>query len=66
MSGIINQRIKISVRFHDIPHGLQKGRIMGNTPIKSKLLQQLIEMREEVFNELFIDLQKACDSLERE
>ena len=39
---------------------------MGNSALKSKLIQQLTAMRETVFYEIFLDLQKVYDALDWE
>ena len=38
---------------------------MGNASLEAKLLQQLMEMREEVLYEIFLDLHKAYEDLDR-
>ena len=66
MSGIINQQIGTAFRFHDVLNGFQKGPGMVTTSLKANLLQQLTDMREEVLYEVFLDLWKYYDTLDRE
>ena len=56
ISGIINLRILYSIQFHDAIHGFRTGRWMGTAPLKAKLLQQLISIRETVLHSIFLDL----------
>ena len=46
-------------------HGFQAGRGTGTASLKANILQQLIEIREEVLYEVFLNLRKAYDALGR-
>ena len=62
-SGMINLHIWAKIIYHDVLHSLWAGRGMGTDSLKIKLLQQLMEMREEVLYKVSLDLCKACDAL---
>ena len=64
--GVINQRIRAAVQFHDVLHGFWAGWEMGTTSLEVKFIQQLTAMREEVLYELFLDLRKSYKKLDRE
>ena len=46
-------------------HGFWAGRGTGNAALKVKLLQHLTAMGEAILFEVFLDLQKAYDALDR-
>ena len=54
------------ISFHDTLHGFRAGRGTGTAALVAKLLQQLTAMEEAVLFEVFLDLQKAYDCLDRE
>ena len=58
-SGIINRRILSSIQFHDALHGFHAGRGTGTATLESKLLQNIIAMRETVLHAIFPNLRKA-------
>ena len=62
---ILNLRITASITYHNFLHGFRAGRGTGTITLKSKLLQQLSTLREEVLYVIFIDLHKAYDDLDR-
>ena len=62
---MINWRIRAAARFHDVLHGFQVGQVTRTTSLKSKLLHQLVVMREEVLYKVFLDLQKAYETLDQ-
>ena len=66
LSGVIYWWIGAAVQFHDVLHGFQESRGTGAASLKAKLLQQLTEIREEVLYEVFLDLRKSYDPLNRE
>ena len=45
-------------------HGFREGQRTGTTTLESKPLQQLLAMRKAVLFEVFLDLQKAYDTLD--
>ena len=62
--GIISLCTCPSIQFHDSLHVFCAGIVMGTNTLESKLLQQLIAMRESVLHSIFLDLLKAYDSLD--
>ena len=64
--GVINQRIRMAVKCHDVLHCLWAGQGTRNASLKAKLLQQLTSMREDILYEVFLDLRKAYAVLDRE
>ena len=65
VTGIINQSFTAAIRFHDTLHRFKSGRGVGNTSIEANLIQKIMEMREGVQYEIFLDPQKAYDALDR-
>ena len=66
ISSIIDARIKSSVDFHDSLHGFRAGRGTSTAIIEAKLLQQLAAIEQVPLYEIFLDLKKAYDALDRE
>ena len=62
---ILNCRLTAYITYHDSLHGFRAGRGMGTATLEVKLLQQVMAMREAVLHEIFLDLHKAYDALER-
>ena len=62
---ILNRRLKDSINFHDFLHGFWAGRGTGTATLKSKLLQKVAALREEVMCVIFLDLHKAYVTLYR-
>ena len=62
---ILNGRLMATIQFHEMLCGFCTGKVTGTTSIESNLIQQMMDMREEVLYEKFLDLHKACDSLDR-
>ena len=65
VAAILNCRFTSSIKYHDALHGFRAVRGTGTATLKSKLLQQLAAMREEVLYVIFLDLTKAYDTLDR-
>ena len=65
VAAIFNRRLTASITFHDLIHGFWAGRGRGISTLKTKLLQQLAALREEVLYVIFLDLHKAYDALDR-
>ena len=63
---IINRCLRMAISFHNMMHGFRAGRGRGTDSLKAKLLQKLTDMREEVLYEIFLDLHKAYDVLDRD
>ena len=62
----INWRIGATLQFHDVLHIFRAGHGMGTASLKAKFLQHLMARREEILYEVFLDLRKAYDALDRE
>ena len=62
---ILNRRFTSSITYHDALHGFRSGRGTGTATLKTKLLQQLAAMREEVLYVIFLDLTKSYNALDR-
>ena len=63
VTGLLNQRFTTSITFHYALYGFRVGHGTGTAAFGAKLLQQLASMRKAVLYEVFLDLQKAYDSL---
>ena len=63
-TGLLNRCFTLAIQFHDVLRGFWGDSEMGTTTLEYKLLQQLTSMREAVFYEIFMDLQKAYTALE--
>ena len=66
ITSLLNLPIAAAISFHDTLHGFWAGRGMGTANFEAKLLQQLTAMREAVLFNLFLDIRKAYDALDRE
>ena len=53
VTGILNLHLMSEIKFHNTLHGFYMGRGTGDASLESKLLQQLMDMREEVLYEIF-------------
>ena len=62
---IIDRRINDSVQFHDALHGFRAHRGCGTAVIEAKLFQQLAKIQQVPVYEVFLDLRKAYDSVDR-
>ena len=62
---ILHRRLTASIDYHDFLHGFRGGHGTGTANLKTKLLQQLAAMKEEVLYMIFLDLHKAYDDLDR-
>ena len=65
VTGILNRPLTAPIQFHDNIHGLRTCRGTGTAYLEYKLLLQLMAMREEVLYEIFLDLHKSYDALDR-
>jgi len=63
---IIDTRVKREVKFHDIIHGLVKGRGTSTAIIEAKLQQELANIQRQPLFQIFLDLKKAYDSVDRD
>lgn len=64
VSAVINERIQAAVTFHDGVHSV-KGRSCSTAIIEAKLEMQLAETEGTVFHQIFLDLTKAYDTVDR-
>ena len=63
---ILNHKLTSAITFHHDLHGFRAGCGTGTAALEAKLPQQLTVKREVVFFEVFIDLLKAYNVLDRE
>ena len=63
--GILNCRLTAAIKFHETLHGLQTFIVARTTSLETKLLQQIVAMREEVLCDIFLNLYKAYHDLGR-
>ena len=66
ITSIMNGRIMAEVKFHDALHGFLPERGTGTATIEAKLLQQLAGIAQVPLFEVFLDLKKAYDTLDRD
>ena len=59
----MNQWITSAINFHDMLHRFWAGRVTRIAFLEANLIQQLMEMREDILFEVFLDLQKVYDAL---
>ena len=64
--GEVNFQIRVAVKFHFDLHGFLVEQGMSTASLESKLLQKLMAMRKDVLYELFLNLQKAYNNLDRD
>ena len=62
---ILNYWITASITYHNFLHGFRDGRGTGTTTLEAKLLRRLAVLRDEVLYVIFLDLHKACETLDR-
>ena len=61
---ILNFRFSASITYHNSFHGFCSGRGTGTASLKVKLIQKVMDTREEVLYMIFLDLHKVYDALE--
>ena len=66
ITSIMDARFKEKIDFHDALHGFRAGRGTGTAIIEAKLLQQLAAIHQVLLFEIFLDLRKAYDTLDRD
>ena len=66
VTSLLNRRLTAEIIFHDVLHGFRSGRGIGNASLEAKLLQHITSMREAVLFEVFLDLEKAYNDLDRD
>ena len=65
-TGIINQRLTVAITYYDSIHGLQMGRGTRTSILEADLPHKLKSMREEVLHNVFLDLHKVYNALDRD
>ena len=63
---IPNLRFTASIIFHDVLHGLWVGSGIDIASLEVKLLQKLMDMREDILYDIFMELYKVYEALDRE
>ena len=63
---IRNCHFTTSITFHKILHGFWEGCGTATYPLKEKVLQQLMAMREEILYAIVMVLKNSYDALERD
>jgi hypothetical protein len=66
IASIINARLKVTINFHDTLHGFRAGRGTGTATIEAKLCQQMATIQQVPLFQIYLDLRKAYDALDRE
>ena len=61
---ILNCHFAASITYHNSLHGFRSGRGTGTASLKVKLIQKVMDTREEVLYMIFLDLHKVYDALE--
>ena len=62
---VVNFRLKRSVTLHDALRGFRAGRGKGTSTLEGNLAQQLAGIAHEPLFQVFLDVQKVYDSLNR-
>ena len=66
IANLIKRSLTAVIFFHNTLHGFRAGRGAGTADLVAKILQQSTAMRELVLFEVFLDIQKAYNNLDRE
>ena len=62
---MVNCRLKRSLDLNDVLHGFKAWRGMGTASLELKLVQQLAGLSHETLFQVFLDVRKAYNSLNR-
>ena len=62
---LVNYRLTAALSFHDKFHGFWAGRGTVTAALEANLLQKLTAMRKAVIFEVFLDLRKSYEALDR-
>ena len=65
-SAVVNCCLKRSFLFHNAPHGFTEGRRTGMAALESNMAQQLDRISQDPIFQVFWDVRKAYESLEKE
>ena len=66
LAAIINVRVQSSIKLHDSLHGFRAKRGTGTAIFEAKLFQQLAKVAQVPVFEVYLDLKKAYDTVDRE
>jgi hypothetical protein len=66
MTAIINTRLQNTIKFQEEIHGFRKARGTGTAILQNKLLCQQSNIEGKTLKQIYIDLSKAYDTLDRE
>ena len=62
---IVDRRLAESIEFHDFLHMFIVWRGNATTTLEEKIFQEIMGMQKEVLCEIFVDINKVNDALER-
>jgi hypothetical protein len=65
ISGLVNHRVTTAVKFHDAVHGFRGGRSCSTAILEAKLEMQRARQAGKVYYQVFLDLSKAYDTVDR-
>ena len=65
VTGLLNRRFTLAIQFHDVLYGFWLGRGTGTANLNTKMLQHITAIREAVLYDIFLGLQKAYATLDR-
>ena len=65
ISIIFDWRLAAAIELHVVLHGFQVKWGTGTATLETKLLHKISEMNQEVMYDIFVDICKACDVLDR-
>ena len=66
VTSLLNRRLTAEISFHNTLYRFRAGRGARTASLEVNLIQQLTSMGEAVLFEVFLDLRKAYDALDRE
>ena len=64
MESVINTQIKMVMNLHDVLHGFLASRVTGIAIMELKMVQELASIDQDPLFLVFLDLQKAYDTLD--
>ena len=64
-TSIVNSWLQSYILLHDVLHGFRQGRGTGTAIVEAKLEQQLAGIVQETLFQVFLEVRKACDSLDQ-